>query len=433
MEITRDHHCSGSTTSSDILHFLVNAGPPTNVAHEYFQAEAAVPQPSDDKVSTMKMMMAMMDSSSSVLPVNYVSSCGGGDEMMEIRCVDDGGISSVRWPRQETLTLLEIRSRLDLKFKEATHKAPLWAEISRIMAEEHGYQRSGKKCKEKFENLYKYYKKTKVGKVGRSEGKNYRFFRQLEALYGETSDPAISASTIQFTHNTSNNVNIFNEKPNDQLTSTTSLNSSELETSSSECQQNGHIVDAFMEINDKTRMMKKKNDISGRRREKREWKLKASEFIASEMNRVFEIQEAWFERMVNALEHKEQEMQSRREKWRRREAARRGEECRFWANEHSWIKTRYVLVANMMQKFMVKDLGGMDAETEKQNNEDINVENAQCQKYGGFKGICPNNQHFDFVQNREHNDLGLDSNFDGLSSHAKESTAAQTVRAAFSI
>lgn len=36
-----------------------------------------------------------------------------------------------RWPRQETLTLLEIRSRLDSRFKEANQKGPLWDEVSR--------------------------------------------------------------------------------------------------------------------------------------------------------------------------------------------------------------------------------------------------------------------------------------------------------------
>ena len=43
----------------------------------------------------------------------------------------DGGNS--RWPRQETLTLLEIRSRLDSKFKEANQKGPLWDEVSRYI------------------------------------------------------------------------------------------------------------------------------------------------------------------------------------------------------------------------------------------------------------------------------------------------------------
>jgi hypothetical protein len=41
----------------------------------------------------------------------------------------DGGTG--RWPRQETLTLLEVRSRLDPKFKEANQKGPLWDEVSR--------------------------------------------------------------------------------------------------------------------------------------------------------------------------------------------------------------------------------------------------------------------------------------------------------------
>lgn len=44
------------------------------------------------------------------------------------------------------------------------------------MAEEHGYRRSGKKCREKFENLYKYYKKTREGKAGRrQDGKTTDF------------------------------------------------------------------------------------------------------------------------------------------------------------------------------------------------------------------------------------------------------------------
>ena len=44
--------------------------------------------------------------------------------------------TTIRWPRQETLALLEIRSRLDPCFKEAissNHKAPLWDEISRYV------------------------------------------------------------------------------------------------------------------------------------------------------------------------------------------------------------------------------------------------------------------------------------------------------------
>jgi hypothetical protein len=46
-------------------------------------------------------------------------------------CLGIVDASNGRWPRQETLTLLEIRSRLDPQFKEATQKGPLWDQLSR--------------------------------------------------------------------------------------------------------------------------------------------------------------------------------------------------------------------------------------------------------------------------------------------------------------
>ncbi|XP_044967349.1 trihelix transcription factor GTL1-like isoform X2 [Hordeum vulgare subsp. vulgare] len=49
-----------------------------------------------------------------------------------------------------------------------------------------GYKRSSKKCKEKFENVHKYYKRTKEGRAGRQDGKSYRFFQELEALHAAT-------------------------------------------------------------------------------------------------------------------------------------------------------------------------------------------------------------------------------------------------------
>ncbi|KAL5560114.1 hypothetical protein UlMin_036325 [Ulmus minor] len=96
---------------------------------------------------------------------------------------EDGGrnYGGNRWPRQETLALLKIRSDMDAKFRDSSLKGPLWEEISRKLAEL-GYKRSAKKCKEKFENVYKYHKRTKEGRTGKSEGKTYRFFDQLAAF-----------------------------------------------------------------------------------------------------------------------------------------------------------------------------------------------------------------------------------------------------------
>lgn len=46
---------------------------------------------------------------------------------------DDGDRSfgGNRWPRQETLALLKIRSDMDQVFRDSSLKGPLWEEISR--------------------------------------------------------------------------------------------------------------------------------------------------------------------------------------------------------------------------------------------------------------------------------------------------------------
>ncbi|MCI39594.1 trihelix transcription factor PTL-like, partial [Trifolium medium] len=55
----------------------------------------------------------------------------GNLEAETTACLGGVDASNGRWPRQETLTLLEIRSRLDPQFKEATQKGPLWDQLSR--------------------------------------------------------------------------------------------------------------------------------------------------------------------------------------------------------------------------------------------------------------------------------------------------------------
>ncbi|KAF5467750.1 hypothetical protein F2P56_011970 [Juglans regia] len=96
-----------------------------------------------------------------------------------------------RWPRQETLALLKIRSDIDVVFRDSNLKGPLWEEIARKLADL-GYNRSAKKCKEKFENVCKYHKRTKEGRTGKPEGKAYRFFDQLQAFERQPS----SSSTV---------------------------------------------------------------------------------------------------------------------------------------------------------------------------------------------------------------------------------------------
>ncbi|AQK45162.1 GT-2-like 1 [Zea mays] len=77
---------------------------------------------------------------------------------------------------------------MDATFRDATLKGHLWEDVSRKLADL-GYKRSAKKCKEKFENVHKYYKRTKEGRTGRQDGKSYRFFDELEALHAAAPQP----------------------------------------------------------------------------------------------------------------------------------------------------------------------------------------------------------------------------------------------------
>ncbi|KAK6943990.1 Myb/SANT-like DNA-binding domain 4 [Dillenia turbinata] len=273
----------------------------------------------------------------------------------------DGG--SGRWPRQETLTLLEIRSRLDSKFKEANQKGPLWDEVSRIMCEEHGYQRSGKKCREKFENLYKYYKKTKEGKAGRQDGKHYRFFRQLEALYGETSNSVTASDTPLVVGNTfhflspSNNTNVAQTSHHQELEfqqvshnnskkhydSPSFSNSSDYDTSNNSSEDDDRNTGGQMENDDSIDRKKK-------RKSTRSWKAKIKDFIDSQMKRLIERQESWLEKMLKTIERREHDRLMREEEWRKQEADRLDREHKFWANERAWIEARDAALMEALQK-----------------------------------------------------------------------------------
>ncbi|CAI9109063.1 OLC1v1008800C1 [Oldenlandia corymbosa var. corymbosa] len=137
---------------------------------------------------TVEEMVAAVENGGGVI--------GGGGE--EERGKGGGGDLGNRWPREETLALLKIRADMDLTFRDATTKGPLWGEVSRKLGEL-GYQRSAKKCKEKFENIFKYHKRTKECRSSRQNGKSYRFCEQLERFDNQPSfsSPLPNASQSQ--------------------------------------------------------------------------------------------------------------------------------------------------------------------------------------------------------------------------------------------
>ncbi|KAK7244960.1 hypothetical protein RIF29_39789 [Crotalaria pallida] len=300
-------------------------------------------------------------------------------------CIGGGeGSTTGRWPRQETLTLLDIRSRLDPKFKEANQKGPLWDEVSRIMSEEHGYQRSGKKCREKFENLYKYYKKTKEGKAGRQDGKHYRFFRQLEALYGEnnsiqtTSVPETNFGSSSLHHAPSQTFQEMYQSPHHKhnCDSISLTNSTDFDTSSSDY-NNDHSTEGLN--NNESMEKRRKRMMSGR-----SWKVKIKEFIDLQMKKLVEKQEEWMDKLLKTMEQKEKERVLREEEWKRQEVERLEREHKFWAKERAWIEARDAALTEALQKLTGSDemksqlslegvnvmAVGVQNHNENQNNED---------------------------------------------------------------
>nr|TKW05704.1 hypothetical protein SEVIR_7G194500v2 [Setaria viridis]TKW05707.1 hypothetical protein SEVIR_7G194500v2 [Setaria viridis] len=118
------------------------------------------------------------------------SGLGGGD---------GGAASSSRWPKTEVHALIQLRMDLDMRYQETGPKGPLWEEISSGMRRL-GYNRSSKRCKEKWENINKYYKKVKESNKKRPEdSKTCPYFHQLEAIYNRKhlrSIGAASASSV---------------------------------------------------------------------------------------------------------------------------------------------------------------------------------------------------------------------------------------------
>ncbi|KAK1296358.1 Trihelix transcription factor GT-2 [Acorus calamus] len=105
----------------------------------------------------------------------------------ENNAVMDQGVlpNSNRWPKAEVQALIQVRSGLETRFQEPGLKGPLWEEVSASMGRL-GYRRSAKRCKEKWENINKYFKKTKDSMKKRPQHtKTCPYFHQLDQLYSQ--------------------------------------------------------------------------------------------------------------------------------------------------------------------------------------------------------------------------------------------------------
>ncbi|CAI9765084.1 unnamed protein product [Fraxinus pennsylvanica] len=98
----------------------------------------------------------------------------------------ESGDSGNRWARDEVLALINLRCELNNngEIKDG-EKGPLWERISQGMLEL-GYGRSARRCKEKWENINKYFRKTKDSSKKRSfDSRTCPYFQQLSSLYSQ--------------------------------------------------------------------------------------------------------------------------------------------------------------------------------------------------------------------------------------------------------
>ncbi|MED6123560.1 hypothetical protein PIB30_050247 [Stylosanthes scabra] len=101
-----------------------------------------------------------------------------------------------RWPRDEVMALINLRCESlnkmnnnngseEREIGNNNNKVPLWERISQGMSDL-GYKRSAKRCKEKWENINKYFRKTKdVNKKRSIDSRTCPYFHQLKTLYDE--------------------------------------------------------------------------------------------------------------------------------------------------------------------------------------------------------------------------------------------------------
>ncbi|KAJ8762874.1 hypothetical protein K2173_023003 [Erythroxylum novogranatense] len=303
-----------------------------------------------------------------------------GDEDRSVRVVDEGdrlNYGANRWPRQETLALLKIRSDMDAVFRDSSHKGPLWEEVSRKLAEL-GYSRSAKKCKEKFENVYKYHKRTKEGRTGKSEGKTYRFFDQLQALESHNSSQRTAAppshppqsqtsmagaatlpswpNAPNFSHFTVPSTAIpVNVISGNTVTSTTNptmvlpLSSSQpVSYSQNSLPSSFQNLSAHLFSSSTSSSTASDEDLdgSGKRKRKRKWK----DFFQRLTKDVLTKQEELQRRLLETIDKREHERMAREEAWRMQEMARINREHDILIQERSAAVTKDAAVIAFLKK-----------------------------------------------------------------------------------
>lgn len=249
--------------------------------------------------------------------------------------------TSRKWSNEETLALLKVRSQMNHAFLEAAHKSPLWDELSRKMGEI-GYHRSAKKCKEKFENIYKYNRRTKKVQSGREKGKSYRFLELLEILDNQSLEPSDSTNEIQTL--------IAEAEMAIPLTSGTAKDTCASQDSAGPCLAQEANLE-FMSISTSSKSSSERHS-EGRIRKKR----RITNYIEKLMNNVLEKQQDLHNKFLEAIEKYEKDRLAREEAWKTQEMARIKKEQAAIAQERALVAAKDAALIAFLQKISGQEI-----------------------------------------------------------------------------
>ncbi|XP_039022073.1 trihelix transcription factor GT-2-like isoform X2 [Hibiscus syriacus] len=280
---------------------------------------------------------------------NGNNSYSGDDERVRVQ-EGESFFGGNRWPRQETLALLKIRSDMDVTFRDASVKGPLWEEVSRKLAELR-YHRSAKKCKEKFENLFKYHKRTKDGRTGKSDGKAYRFSDQLLALETQFSvqSPAKAPPQLKPQAQPLTTMAVANNpatQPNNVTVPSATTLLPSLTQNIVPTSANPNVSSDLMLDSTSSSTSSDLESEGRRRKRKRKW----TAFFERLMKQVVQEQEEMQKKFLEALEKREQERMVREDARRTQEIARINRERELLAQERSIAAAKDAALMAFLQK-----------------------------------------------------------------------------------
>ncbi|MBA0608753.1 hypothetical protein Godav_020940 [Gossypium davidsonii] len=274
---------------------------------------------------------------------------------------------------------------MDGIFRDATVKGPLWEDVSRKLAEL-GYKRSAKKCKEKFENVHKYYKRTKDGRGGRQDGKSYKFFSELEALNTTSatlSEPPITLATSASLDVAPISVGIPMPissvwiPPTTTTTTAIPMSSSMLpmpgsapppppatpfgisfSSNSSSSSQGFEDEDEIgrepsTDMGGSSRKRKRQSSSREGGSSSSSSRKRMMEFFEGLMKQVMQKQEALQQTFLESIEKREQDRMIREEAWKRQEMARLAREHELIAQERAIASSRDAAIISFLQKITV--------------------------------------------------------------------------------